>query len=193
MGQQNSLPWYAVRVKSQHEDVVARHLRVRGLEAFLPLYRRRHQWSDRSKEIALPLFPGYVFCQFDLKNRLPVLTVPGVVHVVGVGKNPEPIDEAEITSIQAAVKAGFPTEPMKFLKIGQKVRIEHGPLCGVEGILLGFKGRQRLVLSITLLQRSVAVPVDAEWIRPVSPTQGLTISPSHPNPSHINLLKFSYA
>jgi transcriptional antiterminator RfaH len=172
MGQESSLQWYAVRVRSQHEDVVARHLRVRGMESFLPLYRERRRWSDRFKEIDLPLFPGYVFCQFDPQNRLPVLTVPGVVLVVGVGKHPVPIDETEIEAIQAAVRSGYPTQPSPFLQIGHKVRIEHGPLCGIEGILTGFRGHRRLVLSITLLQRSVAVEINGESVRPLSLKQG---------------------
>jgi transcription antitermination factor NusG len=138
------------------------------MESFLPLYRQQHRWSDRFKEIDLPLFPGYVFCQFDPKDRLPVLTVPGVVHVVGTGRNPVPIDETEIASIQAAVKSGFPTRPSPFLETGNKVRIEYGPLCGIEGMLIGFRGHERLVLSITLLQRSVAVQINREWVRPLS-------------------------
>lgn len=167
MGQEMNLHWYAVRVRSQHEDMVTRHLRVRGLEAFLPLYRSQHRWSDRFKEVELPLFPGYVFCQFDAENRLPVLTVPGVVQLIGVGKKPLPIDESEIVAIQSAAKSGFPTQPCPFLKIGQKVKIEHGPLCGMEGILIGHRGHQRLVLSITLLQRSVAVEINSGGVRPL--------------------------
>ena len=183
MGQNMNQQWYAVRVRSQYEDMVARHLRVRGLEAFLPLYRQQQRWSDRFKELELPLFPGYVFCQFDPKNRLPVLTVPGVVHIVGAGKNPVPIDETEIAAIQAAVKSGLPRLPWPFLEVGQRVKIEYGPLCGIEGILLGFRGHHRLVLSITLLQRSVAVEMNEEWIRPLSLRQnssGRQI-PSHPS------------
>lgn len=168
LSQNDSYRWYAVRVRSQHEDVVARHLRVRGLEVFLPLHRQKHRWSDRFREVELPLFPGYVFCQFDAANRLPVLTIPGVVHIVGAGKNPLPIDEAEIVAIQEAVKSGFPTQPCSFMQIGEKVRIEYGPLRGIEGILSGFRGHQRLVLSITLLQRSVAVEIDGEWVRSLS-------------------------
>ena len=161
--------WYAVRVKSQYEDLVSRHLRVRGLEVFLPVYRQRQRWSDRFKEIDLPLFPGYVFCQFDPLNRLPVLTVPGVVHVVGTGKNPVPIENSEIAAIRAAVKSGFPALPWPYLEVGEKVRIEEGPLCGVEGILLGFRGHERIILSVTLLQRSVAVEIQQEWARPITP------------------------
>src|SRR5215467_3324485 len=172
MGQENSLQWYAVRVRSQHEDVVARHLRVRGMESFLPLHREQRRWSDRFKEIELPLFSGYVFCQFDPKNRLPILTIPGVVHIVGTGKNPVPIDETEIEAIQAAVRSGYHTQPSPFLQRGQKVRIERGPLCGIEGILTGFRGHQRLVLSITLLRRSVGVEINGELVRPLSLRHG---------------------
>jgi len=100
--------WYALRVRSRHENTVASHLRARGYESFLPLYKSRRRWSDRFKEIELPLFAGYVFCQFNLLDRLPILTVPGVVHVVGVGRTPVAIDETEIASIQAAVKSGLP-------------------------------------------------------------------------------------
>ncbi len=161
-------PWYALRVRSRYEHTVAAHLQGRGFESLLPLYKCRRRWSDRFKEIELPLFPGYVFCQFNSLNRLPILSIPGVVHVVGVGKTPLPIDESEIAAIQAAVKSRLPSQPWPFLKVGQRVRIEYGPLCGLEGILLDFRGSQRLVISVTLLQRSVAVQVDGAWVRPMS-------------------------
>jgi transcription antitermination factor NusG len=157
--------WYALRVRSRHESTVATHLQARGYESFLPLYKCRRRWSDRFKEIDLPLFAGYVFCRFNLQNRLPVLAIPGVVHVVGVGRSPVPIDATEIVAIQTAVKSGLSREPWPFLELGDRVKIAHGPLCGVEGILFGFRGNQRLVLSVTLLQRSVAVQVDASWVQ----------------------------
>jgi transcription antitermination factor NusG len=160
-------PWYALRVRSRYEKKVATHLQGRGYELLLPLYKCRRRWSDRFNEIELPLFPGYVFCQFNPLNRLPILSIPGVVHVVGVGRTPVPIDESEIVAIQAAAKSGLPSQPWPFLQVGQRVRIEYGPLCGVEGILLGFRGHQRLVLSVTLLQRSVAVQVDEAWVQPL--------------------------
>ena len=162
-----SHPWYALRIRSQYERAVAAHLQARGYESFLPLYTCQRRWSDRFKEINLPLFPGYIFCRFNSLDRRPVLSVPGVVYVLGVGKIPVPIDETEIAAIQAAVKSGLPRQPWPFLEIGDRVRIEHGPLCGLEGILLGFRGHQRLVLSITLLQRSVAVQVDEAWVQPL--------------------------
>ena len=165
--QASNMRWYAIRVRSQHEDIVARHLRVRGMESFLPLYKQRHKWSDRFKVIELPLFPGYVFCQFNPANRLPVLTVPGVVHVVGIGQNPTPVDDNEIMALRVAVNSGFPTQPWPFLEVGQWVRVEQGPLSGAEGILLSVRREQRIVLSITLLQRSVAVEIDRECVRPL--------------------------
>jgi len=164
-----SYPWYALRVKSRYENTVATHLQGRGYESFLPVYKSQRRWSDRFKEIELPLFSGYVFCQFSPLNRLPILSIPGVVHVVGVGRTPIPIDESEIAAIQAAIKSGVPSQPWPFLQVGNRVRIEYGPLCGLEGILSGFRGHQRLVLSVTLLQRSIAVQVDAAWVQPLPP------------------------
>ena len=178
IGQNNNYRWYAIRVKSQHEDLVARHLNVRGFESFLPFYKRQHRWSDRFKEMDVPLFPGYVFCHFDARNRLPILTVPGVVHVVGVGKSPIAIDEDEIAAIQATVKYGLSRQPWPYLEVGQRVRIENGPLCDIEGILVGFRGSRRLILSITLLQRSVAVEIDEEWVRPMPQKHELSSKPN---------------
>jgi transcriptional antiterminator RfaH len=162
-------PWFAIRVRSRCENSVATILGGKGYDWFLPQYRSRRAWSDRIREIQLPLFPGYVFSRFDLQHRLPILTTPGVVRIVGIGKRPMPIDESEITALQAAVRSGLPSRPWPFLEVGQHVRIEHGPLYGLEGILLDFKGQHRLVLSISLLQRSVAVEVDGAWVAPLQP------------------------
>ena len=159
--------WYALRVRSRREYMVGTHLEARGYKSFLPLYKCRKRWSDRFKEIEQPLFPGYVFCQFNTLNRLPILSIPGVVHVVGVGRIPTPVDESEITAIRTAVMYGLPSQPWPFLRVGHRVRIEYGPLSGLEGILLGFGAHQRLVLSVTLLQRSVAVQVDEAWVKPM--------------------------
>jgi transcription antitermination factor NusG len=163
--------WYAVRVKSRFDETVAKHFQARGYESFLPFYTIRRRWSDRFKEIELPLFPGYVFCRFNPLNRLPILTIPGVVHIVGVGKTPVAVDEAEIIAIQAAVRSGLPRQPWPFLQVGDRVKVVRGPLCGIEGILLYFKGRQRLVVSLTLLQRSVAVEIDEQGVLPLHTTR----------------------
>src|SRR5215510_648448 len=128
--------WYALRIKSRHERIVAAALYGKGYEVFLPLYRDRRRWSDRMKELELPLFPGYLFCRFDVMKRLPILTTPGIVQVVGLGRTPRPVDEAEIAAIQAIVISRLNAQTWPYLKIGQKVSIEQGRLTGLEGILI---------------------------------------------------------
>src|SRR5216684_9122189 len=160
-------PWFALQTRSRYENLVATLLRGKGYELFLPVYKSRRRWSDRIKELELPLFPGYLFCRFNPLDRFPILVTPGVMQVVGVGKIPIPVDDLEIAALETAIRSGLPRQPWPFLQIGQKVKIECKPLCGLEGILVEFKGRHRLVLSVTLLQRSVAVEVDDTWIRPI--------------------------
>ncbi len=156
----DNYPWFALQTRSRYEHFVAAMLRGKGYELFLPVYTCQRRWSDRIKELELPLFPGYLFCRFNPLDRFPILVTPGVIQVVGIGKSPVPVDDAEIVALQTAVQSGLPRQPWPFLQIGKRVRVEYGPLCGLEGILVDFKGRHRLVLSATLLQRSVAVEVD---------------------------------
>jgi len=160
--------WFALQTRSRYEHFAAAHLRSKGYELFLPVYTCRRRWSDRIKELELPLFPGYVFCKFDLLNRLPILVTPGVIQVIGTGKSPIPIDDAEIAALQAVAQSELPRQPWPFLQVGQKVRIAHGPLSGFEGILVNLKGNHRLVLSVGLLRRSVAVEIDSAWVAPIS-------------------------
>jgi transcription antitermination factor NusG len=158
-------PWYALQVRSRREMGVACHLRGMGYEEFLPLYECRKHWSDRIKEVQAPLFPGYLFCRFDPQNRLPILKTPGVIQIVGYNRQPIPVDEDEVKSVQTLVTSGIPNQPWPFLKVGEKVRVEAGPLRGLEGVLVEFKGNRRLILSVSLLQRSVAVEMDAAFVR----------------------------
>lgn len=153
-------PWYAVRVRARQEDLVAGALTQKGYEVLLPKYTCRKRWSDRVKQVELPLFPGYLFSRFDIHNRLPMLVTPGVMSIVGAGHTFLPVDPHEIAAIERIVGADVKAEPWEYLHIGQRVRIEAGPLRGVEGILAGVNERHRLVVSITLLQRSVAVEID---------------------------------
>jgi transcription antitermination factor NusG len=161
-------PWYAVQVQTRFEQAVANSLRNRGYQDFLPVYTCMRRWSDRVKKVELPLFPGYLFCRFDVNNRLPILTTPGVIGIVGVGKLPHPGEEDEINALQVVAGSGLLLEPWPFLKTGERVRIDDGPLRNVEGILSEIGDSGQLVVSITLLQRSVAVTIDRSWVRPIS-------------------------
>jgi transcriptional antiterminator NusG len=162
-----AFPWFAVRVRSNYEHVAAVHLRERGYEEFSPSYKAERRWSDRKKTIDQFLFPGYVFCRLDPQDRLPVVTVPGVIALVGFGKTPSPIPDCEIDHIRTMVQSGLLVTPWPFLELGQRVLIERGPLVGVEGILEDVRGKYRLVVSISLLQRAVSAEVDRNWVRPV--------------------------
>lgn len=161
-------PWYALQVRPRYEKIVASTLAFKGFEGYLPLYRYRSRWSDRIKEIHAPLFPGYLFCRFDINKRLPIMITPGVIRVVDTGRKLLPVDDREIEAIQTIVLSGLKTEPYSYLKIGAAVRIEMGSLAGVEGIIVRVNGSPKLVVSINLLQRSVAVEVDESWVVPVS-------------------------
>jgi len=160
-------PWFAVRVRSNQERIAALHLAERGYEEFTPSYKTERRWSDRKKEIEQFLFPGYVFCRVNPQDRLPVLTTPGVVGLVGFGKVPTPIPNDEIERIRRMVQSGLLVTPWPFLELGQTVLIERGPLAGVEGILEEVKGKCRLIVSIGLLRRSVSAEVDRHCVRPI--------------------------
>jgi transcription antitermination factor NusG len=196
--EERHFPWFALQVRARHEKNIVEMLRGKGYDPFLPLYKCRRRWSNRYKLLELPLFPGYLFCQFDVHNRLPILKTPGVILVLGIGRTPVPIDNTEIDAVRTIVDSGLQSQPWPFLQIGARLRIEHGALSGLEGILLGPRGRHRLIVSVTLLQRSVAVEVDNAWVRgvtnslsPVAAFQPQT-RPSQPNQSADGAAKGRY-
>jgi transcription antitermination factor NusG len=171
--------WYALQVRTRWEGSTALLLSGKGYDTLLPTYKAKKRWSGKSKEFSQPLFPGYVFCRFDAQKRLPVLVTPGVIAVVACSKVPLPVDEGEISALQTLVTNGLPAEPWPFLELGQRVRIESEPLRGLEGILINFKGNQRIVLSVSLLRRSVALEIDQSAVRPVGPTRTGLLEPVH--------------
>jgi transcriptional antiterminator RfaH len=159
--------WYAVRVRSRHEEQVAAALTQKGYEILLPQYTCRKQWSDRVKACTLPLFPGYLFSRLDIANRGPLVITPGVMQIIGAGQTFVPVDPDEIESIRRVVASGVAAEPLDYLRVGQRVRIAAGPLRGVEGILARVNDRRRLVLSVSLRPRSVSVEIDPSQALPV--------------------------
>ena len=170
--QPDNLSWYALQIQSKLGSLASATLCGKGYEAYLPLYRCGRRWSDRVKQLDRPLFPGYLFCRFDVCDRLPILTTPGVISVVGAGKTPVPVDEEEIEAIRAILRSGLVAQPWPFLQVGSKVYIERGPLTGLEGIITNTDKVYRLIVSVNLLQRSVAVEIDREWARPVAKGMG---------------------
>ena len=162
------LPWFVVRVKANFERKVARSLDNRGVPIFLPLVRRSSKRIKRGS-VESPLFPGYVFAQFDCRVPLPVLTCPGVVHILCRGTLAEPVDPVEMHALQSVSRVASVVEPLPAFTVGQKVRISGGPLADVEGIVVRDAGRQRLIVSVTLLQRSVAAEIDREWLQDFKP------------------------
>jgi len=161
---QENRQWLALNVAPRHEKKVSCQLEHKGYETFLPLYRRQHQYGRRTREFQLPLFPGYLFCRADPNERLPVLTIPGVLQFLGAGKTPIPIADDEICAIQIAARVGLHMEPHGYWEKGQRVRIARGPLTGLEGLVVDSNKPLRLVLSITLIQRSVLVEIDTDCV-----------------------------
>ena len=161
--------WYAVAVRSNFERIVAQSLRQKEYEVFLPSYLSKRRWSDRTKVVECALFSGYLFCRMDLRQRVPLLNTPGVASIVGIGKCAVPVEDCEIAALQRLVESGLPVAPWPFLKAGQFVYINRGPLAGVEGIVIASKNRSRLVVSVEMLQRSVTVEIENDWAEPSRP------------------------
>jgi transcription antitermination factor NusG len=165
----NTSEWFALRVRTRWERTTATLLNGKGYETFLPTYKMRRRWARHFKEVEAPLFPGYVFCSFDVQKRLPILITPGVITVVSRGKIPVPVDQSELDALRAIVRSGIAAQPWPYLEIGQRIRIEDEALQGLEGILISFKGSHRVVLSVSLLCRSVALEIDRSRVRPIRP------------------------
>jgi transcription antitermination factor NusG len=175
-------PWFAVLVKTGREKTANLLLENAGYECFLPVNQSTRRWSDRTKLIDVPLFPGYLFCRMNPHNRLTVLMTPGVIQIVGVGKTPIPVEEEEIAAIQRVQRSGLSAMPWPYMQVGNVAEILEGPLRGLTGIVVKIKSGVKLVLSVSLLQRSVAVEVERGWVgqaRTGKPTEIDTLRHGH--------------
>lgn len=169
--------WYALQVRTRWESSTAVLLSGKGYQTFLPTFRTKKVGKGRLRDGNAPLFPGYVFCQFDAQNRLPILVTPGVIAVVGRGRIPLPVDDEEIAAIHTVISSGLQAEPWPYLELGQQVRIESEALHGLEGILINFKGNHRIVVSVSLLRRSVALEIDRSCVRPIASGRARLLEP----------------
>src|ERR1022692_2435345 len=161
--------WYAVYTRSNFEQRVAGELGSRGFESYFPAYEEIHQWKDRKKKVAVPLFPGYVFVRFaDSPGlRLPLLKTSGVVRILGNGGMIEAVPDEEIEAVQSLLRSNVPCHAHPFLREGVRVRVKRGALKDLEGTLVRFKNRARLVISVALIAQSVAAEVGMRVVEPV--------------------------
>jgi transcriptional antiterminator NusG len=165
------LPWYCIHTRSRHEEVVFQRLGEKRMEVFLPKLEVWSRRKDRRKKIQKALFPGYLFVQdaLDGVHRLEILKTPGVVKILGNEKGPVSVPEIQIESIKTILNGKSALSPFPYLREGQFVRVVEGPLKGCEGFLLKIKeGKEKLIISVDLLQRSVAVEIDGASVEPVS-------------------------
>ena len=153
--------WYAVYTKANHEKRFAQQLEQRSIEHFLPLYESVRRWKDRRVRLQMPLFPGYVFIRLALRDRLRVMQIPSVVRFVSFNGLPTALPDEEVEILRSVQSQRLRAEPHPFLTVGRRVRIKSGSLQGLEGILLRRKSNLRVVLSVGLIQRSIAVDVDS--------------------------------
>jgi transcription antitermination factor NusG len=160
--------WFAVYTTPRHEKAVARHFEFREIESFLPLYREMHRWKNGSRvNVEQPLFPGYIFARIGRRNSTQVLSVPGVLLIVGSGRQPQALPDFEIEALRSGLHLRK-FEPHPYLVVGEKARIKSGSLAGMVGVLARKKNNLRVVLTLELIMRSVAVEVDADELERVS-------------------------
>jgi transcription antitermination factor NusG len=174
--------WYALQVYTGKEKWVASMLDERGHEVMLLQYTVVHLWSDRRKRIDRPVFPGYVFCHFDAHLRSPILAVPGVLRIVGFGRTPVPIEHHEIEALARIADSGSCVAPVPYLSTGEWVRIRGGALDGMIGRVITFRKGLRVVVSISLLKRSVSLEVDHERLDRLPSNDSLSIPPQQASP-----------
>ena len=159
--------WYAVYTSANHEKKVAAEFGRRSVESFLPLYSSVRRWKDRRVQLQMPLFPGYVFAHLALGDRLRVIQVPGVVKLVGFGGQPVALPDEQLEALRSGLNGQLRAEPHPYLTIGRRIRIVRGAFEGAEGTLVRKKGVFRVVLSLELIMRSIAVEMDVADVEPM--------------------------
>jgi transcription antitermination factor NusG len=176
----DSLRWFALTVSPRHEQMAGRGLLKQGFEVYLPVYRSVRRWSDRMKESQSVLFPGYVFCRFGPADRLQILQSHGVRSIVRNGNQPVPVEDDEIAALRTLLAAGRDVTPWPYIRIGQTVVIDHGPLASLRGVIVRAKNLCRVVVSVNALGTSIAIEVDYDMLAP--PSNVSRSSPNHPAP-----------
>jgi transcription antitermination factor NusG len=159
--------WHAVYTYPRHEQSVARYLENRSVEVFVPTFEVVSRWKDRTVRLETPLFPGYVFTRIAPEERNKVVSAPSVIRMLSFNGKPCPIAESEVEAIRVCIAGGAALQPHMFLQVGERVRIRSGAFEGVEGIVLRHKGACQLVISVALIQQSVALEISAYQLEPL--------------------------
>lgn len=163
--QASSIPWFALHIRMYDHENVEAALQHKGFEVFAPSYAAKRTVSGRERNVRAPLFPGYLFCSLDPYNRLPVLTVPGVIGILGTGNSLTPVSADEIEAVRRLVTSGLPCEPFRLVQPGEFVEVRGGALAGLKGVVVHHKGKYRLVIRVTALNdRAVSVEVDRDQV-----------------------------
>lgn len=159
--------WIAAYTRSRHELVVASQFQQKGMDALLPTYRRLSRWSDRIRRTDAPLFPGYVFVRVAEGEHYRVLQTGGVVSIVCRSGKPVALSEADVDKLQVCTANPAAVEPHPFLRVGQRVRVKHGPFRGWEGVLVEKKNATRLVLTVEQIMKSIAIDISGADVEPL--------------------------
>ncbi len=149
--------WLAAYTRARHESVVAEQFKHKGFDALLPTYRRFTRWSDRIRQSDAPLFPSYVFVRVSGQEHARILQTTGVVRIVCCAGRPVPLSDADVEKLQLCTAHPSAIEPYPYLRVGQRVRVKHGPFQGLEGLLVEKKNATRLVITVEHILKSVSL------------------------------------
>ena len=159
--------WFAVRIREKFRAFAEELFRAQSIEFFSPMITEMRQWSDRRKPVLVPLFGGYVFCRFDPDHQLAILRTLGVIDIVRSGARLCDVDPRELQAVAQALESRQPIEPLPGLTTGQRVRVRSGPLLNVEGVLMESRSHCKLVIGVSMMNRSIAVQVERSQVEPV--------------------------
>ena len=157
-------PWYVLHVLSNHEKKVAQHLEVRSIEHYLPVYKEKVRWSDRTVVAERPLFSGYVFARFDQQSRIPVISTPGVLRLLGDQKW-DLVEDEELAKIRTGLAQGMPLRPHPTISVGTRVEIRDGVFAGVEGVVSELRQQCKVVITLEAVRQCFSLEAQIDELK----------------------------
>jgi transcription antitermination factor NusG len=158
-------PWHVLHVIANHEKRVAQHLTIRSVEHYLPLYRMRSQWTDRSVQLERPLFAGYVFVRFSPRQRLTLISTPGVLHLLDSASNIVSCEELE--RIRQAIAGGYKLLPHPWIKAGTRARVRGGIFDGATGVVAELRQQCRVVIELAAIRQCFSLEVGIDEVESI--------------------------